>query len=234
MSVLGMQPDVMAKLILGVSILGGALMCFFGIRLFKIVLGLAGFVVGATVAAYFAVKFTSAAGAGPPAVSYPGFIQVLEAIPGDTVVLVWSIVGGVGGAALAVLVDPAGVFLLGAWLGQMVGEFATVGRAEGSRLMVLAILALIGGVLAMVMRKAITIVSTATIGSCALMFGMYGLLKKLSPHDAVTRLQWGDDTVVLLCCALVLALIGAYVQFTTAPKDKKEDPVYKKVRPKNA
>ena len=66
MSVLGMQPDVMAKLILGVSILGGALMCFFGIRLFKIVLGLAGFVVGATVAAYFAVKFTSAAGAGPP------------------------------------------------------------------------------------------------------------------------------------------------------------------------
>ena len=58
MSFLGISQDVASKIILSAAILGGSILCFFGIRLFKVVLCVAGLVIGATLAAYFAVKFT--------------------------------------------------------------------------------------------------------------------------------------------------------------------------------
>ena len=232
MSFLGMSPEVASKVFLSTAILGGAVMCFFGVRLFKGVLCLAGLTIGATVAAYVAMKYALPPEQVPP-FTYAGLITVIQTVPDQTVVLVCAIVGGIGGALLAGLVHHAGVFLLGAWLGQIVAEFATVGASDRSRIMVLAILALIGGVLAMVMRKTITVLSTAVIGSCGLMFGMYALLKQFSPEQAVRGLQQsGNDLFVLLGCAAVLAAIGGYVQFATAPKEKPEEPVYKKVKKK--
>ena len=230
MSFLGMPPDVVSKIFLSTAILGGAVMCFFGLRLFKAVLCLAGLVIGATVAAYIGMRYALPAEQVPP-FTYAGLITVMRAVPEQTVVLVCAVVGGIGGALLAGLVHHAGVFLLGAWLGQIVAEFTMAGSSDRSRIMVLAILALIGGVLAMIMRKTITIISTAVIGSCGLMFGMYALLKRFPAEEAVKGLQrGGNDLYVMLGCAGVLAAIGVYVQFTMAPEEKKEEPVYKKVK----
>ena len=227
-----MPPDVASKVFLSTAIVGGAVMCFFGVRLFKAVLCLAGLVIGATVAAYVAMRYTLPA-EQVPQFTYAGLITVMKAVPDQTVVLVCAIVGGIGGALLAGLVHHAGVFLLGVWLGQIVAEFTMAGSSDRARIMVLAILALIGGVLAMIMRQAITIISTAVIGSCGLMFGMYALLKRFSAEQAVRGLQQGgNDLFVLLGCAGVLAAIGIYVQFTMAPDEKKPEPVYKKVKKK--
>lgn len=233
MAILGMPPGSVSKIILGLAILGGAVMCFFGIRLFRVVLCVAGLVLGAAVAAYLAVYYTVPADQVPPP-TYAGLMTAIELAPSQTVLLVWTVAGGVAGALLLVFLHHAGVFVLGAWLGKMLAELTTAGTSRASHLMVLAILVLIGGVLALVMRKTIIIVSTALNGACALMFGIYGLLQKSpSPQQAVNALrQPGNDRYVLLSCAVILAVIGTYVQFATAPKDKKEDQVYKKVKPK--
>jgi len=239
-----MPPEIVSKIILSLAILGGAVMCFFGIRLFRVVLGVAGLVLGAAVAAYFAVYYTVPADQVPPP-TYAGLMTAIELAPSQmtaielapsqTVLRVWAVVGGVAGALLSVFLHHAGVFVLGAWLGKIVAELTTAGTSRASHLMVLAILVLIGGVLALVMRKTIIIVSTALNGACALMFGLYALLQKTpSPQQAVDALRLpGSDRYVLLGCAVILAVIGTYVQFATAPKDKKGDPVYKKVKPKN-
>lgn len=234
MAILGMPPEIVSKIILSLAILGGTVMCFFGIRLFRVVLGVAGLVLGAAVAAYFAVYYTVPADQVPPP-TYAGLMTAIELAPNQTVLLVWAVVGGAAGALLSFFLHHAGVFVLGAWLGKIVAELTTAGTSRASHLMVLAILVLIGGVLALVMRKTIIIVSTALNGACALMFGLYALLQKTpSPQQAVDALrQPGNDRYVLLGCAVILAVIGTYVQFATAPKDKKGDPVYKKVKPKN-
>jgi len=232
-SLFGMPPEIGAKVVLSIAILGGAMMCFFGIRLFRVVLCVAGLVIGATVAAYFAVKLTLPAGEVPPPPTYAALMSAIKTAPSETFVLVWAVVGGVVGALLSLLTHQVGVFLLGAWLGKMVAELTTAGSSNQSSMMVLAILVLIGGVLAIVMRKTIIIVSTAFNGAFALMFGMYALLKHRSPEWAAQDLQkGGHDLYVLLGCTAVMALIGGYVQFATAPSEKKEDPVYKKVKGK--
>ncbi|MFH1730018.1 MAG: DUF4203 domain-containing protein [Planctomycetota bacterium] len=224
----------MSNIILSLAILGGAVMCFFGIRLFKVVLGVAGLVLGAAVAAYFAVYYTVPPEQVPPP-TYAGLMTAIELAHSPMVLFVWAVAGGVAGALLSVFLHHAGVFVLGAWLGKMLAELTTAGTSRASHMMVLAILVLIGGVLALVMRKTIIIVSTALNGACALMFGVYALLQKSpSPQQAVNALrQPGNDRYVLLGCAVILAVIGTYVQFATAPKEKKEDPVYKKVKPKS-
>ena len=233
MAILGMPPEIVSKIILSLAILGGAVMCFFGIRLFRVVLGVAGLVLGAAVAAYFAVYYTVPADQVPPP-TYAGLMLAIELAPSQTVLLVWTVAGGVAGALLSIFLHHAGVFVLGAWLGKMLAELTTAGTSRASHLMILAILVLIGGVLALVMRKTIIIVSTALNGACALMFGVYALLQKSpSPQQAVNALrQPGNDRYVLLGCAVILAVIGTYVQFATAPKEKKKDPVYKQVKPK--
>jgi len=232
-AILGMPPGMVSKIILSSAILGGAVMCFFGIRLFRVVLCMAGLVLGAAVAAYFAVYYTVPADQVPPP-TYAGLMLAIELAPNQTVLLVWTVAGGLAGALLSIFLHHAGVFVLGAWLGKMLAEVTTAGTSRASHLMVLAILVLIGGVLALVMRKTIIIVSTALNGACALMFGIYALLQKSpSPQQAVNALrQPGNDRYVLLGCAVILAVIGTYVQFATAPDEKKKDPVYKKVKPK--
>ena len=233
MSFLGVPGDVVSKVCLGSAILGGAIMCFFGFRLFKVVLCLAGLLVGAAAAAYFALWHQLPDGSALPPLTYLGLIEVAKKAQGQTVIIVCTTVGGIGGALLAGLVHQAGVFLLGAWLGQLVAQLTMAGSSNRATLMVTAILVLIGGVLAIIMRKTITIVSTGVIGSSGLMFGMYTLLKGMPVERAARTLQkGGNDLYVLLGCASVLAVIGIYVQFAMAPEGRPPEPVYKKVKKK--
>jgi len=227
------SPDVASKIILSVAILGGAALCFFGCRLFKFALGIAGFACGAAVAACVALALTSPDKI-QAAQGYPGIIQALANSPNRTVLTVWAGAGGVAGAILSVLMHQVGVFVLGAWLGTMLANMTMVRATTNSYLIVVAILGLMGGVLALILRKTIMVLSTAFNGAMALMFGMYALLKSYRPSEALTELQkFGNDAYVVLGCTIILGAIGGFVQFVMMPKkevlykraksDKKDD-----------
>src|SRR3984885_8730241 len=81
-------------------VLGGALSCFAGYRLFKIVLGIYGFVLGAMLA-------SSAMG-----------------VTNTTGMIVASLVGGVCGALLLMFAYFIGIALVGAGLGALVAHVA--------------------------------------------------------------------------------------------------------------
>lgn len=231
MTFLGIPVEVASKIVLTAAILGGALMCFFGNRLFKVALGAAGFVAGSAIAAYAAWRYPAAPWTIPADMTYPQIVSAISGALDQTAVLVLALSGGVVGALLCVLMHRVGVFVLGVWLGAMLANVTMVQAQVGNYLMVLAILGLIGGVLALIMRQPILIISTALSGALALMFGIFALLKRYSPEQAFNALQDpGNDAYVLLGCAVLLAVIGGYVQFSTAPGQKKEGSVYKKVK----
>jgi Domain of unknown function (DUF4203) len=87
-------PQDVLNLIIGLGIVLGAVQCFFGYRIFKFILGLTGFIVGAALA-----------GAVGYAISHEEAVAFLA-----------GIVGGAIGAALFVALYFVGIFLIGAFL----------------------------------------------------------------------------------------------------------------------
>ena len=80
--------------------------CFFGYRIFKIVLGILGFISGASVAARIALDVFGG---------------------GQVVAILAGLVGGIIGAILVGVFYFIGIFLLGAWLGSLLGILLTGG-----------------------------------------------------------------------------------------------------------
>ena len=216
-----MSMTVVAKVALSVAVLGGVLMCFFGLRLFKVALGTGGFVVGALIAAYCAWRYPATPAVMRDVKSYLDILGAMLRSPERTTYIVWACAGGVAGAIVSVLLDKVGMFVLGVCLGGMLANVLMAQMTPSTYLMGLAILGLFGGIVALAMRRPIVIVSTALNGALALMFGIYALLKNQSPGQAVNSLSlFRNDTYVFLACALVLGAVGVYVQFSTAPKEK--------------
>ena len=231
-SFLGLPPEVLSRLLLGGAILGGAAMCFFGTRLFKVALGIGGFTFGLVVAAYVVWKQTASVDEVNAAVTYPDTIAAILDASNPTVIAVCAGAGAVAGAVLSVLMHEVGIFVLGAWLGALFVNTTMVSASADAHLIVLAILGLIGGVLALMIRETIVVLSTALNGALALMFGIYALFKQYTPEEAVLELKgFGNDAYVILGCTVILASVGVYVQLSTMPQEK-DDPVYKRVNKK--
>jgi len=223
-----LPPEVVANTILCVALVLGAAMCFFGWRLFRFALALAGFACGAALSAYLAWRFSAPADAVAAANTYPAILDAMAAAPNPIVLGVWAGCGGVAGAVLSAFLDVVGVFALGAWLGATLAHATMTEQTLDVYMMTLAILAVIGGVLALLMRRPLVVISTALNGALAMMFGVYALFKNISPLDALTELKaLGNDTFVLLGLTVILGAIGAYVQFSTAPEPDEKKPAKK-------
>jgi uncharacterized protein DUF4203 len=229
------SPDIMAKILLSAAVLGGTALCFFGLRLFKIAFGIAGLAAGALLAAYFGWRFSTPPEVVALAKTYPDVLDAILHADNKAVIYVWAVSGGIAGGLLSAFLQQVGVFVLGAWLGQLAASLSMANATAQSYWMVVAILGLIGGVLALVMRKSIIVLSTGMNGATALMFGIYSLIKDVTPKQALVELRkFGNDAWVMLGCAAILAFVGCYVQFTTAPDEKHEEEIYKKVKPKRS
>ena len=131
-----------------VLLLGGALSCFAGYRLFKVVLGIYGFILGATLA-------SSMMGAS-----------------NTTGMVVGAIVGGIAGAIILVFAYFIGIALVGAGLGALVAHvgWGYVGVGDPPPLAVIA-LAVLGAIGAMLLQRYVIIVSTAFGGAWTLLLG---------------------------------------------------------------
>jgi hypothetical protein len=129
-------------------VLTGALACFAGYRLFKLVLGIYGFLIGAA----FASSMVA---------------------PSNTIgMIVAAIVGGAAGAVILVFAYFVGVALLGAALGWLVLHVVWTQISVGEPPWIaVAILAAIGAIGAMFVQRYVIIVSTAFAGAWTIIVG---------------------------------------------------------------
>ena len=130
-------------------VLGGALSCLAGYRLFKIVLGIYGFVLGAMLA-------SSAMG-----------------VTNTTGMVVASLVGGVLGAMLLMFAYFIGIALVGAGLGALIAHVAwsSVGKGGDPPAIAVIVLSLVGSIGAMFLQRYVIIVATAFGGAWTMLVG---------------------------------------------------------------
>jgi len=129
-------------------ILGGALSCFAGYRLFKIVLGIYGFILGAMLG------------------------SSMMGVSNTTGMVVASLIGGVAGAAILMFAYFVGIALVGAGLGALVAH-VTWGyvRSGDPPAIVVILLAIAGSVAAMLLQRYVIIVATAFGGAWTVIVG---------------------------------------------------------------
>ena len=180
-------------------ILGGALTCFAGYRLFTIVLGIYGFILGALLASSM-MGVTNTGG-----------------------MIVAALVGGIGGALILVFAYFVGVALVGAGLGALVAHvgWGYVGTGDPPAVTVI-VLSIVGAIGAMLLQRYVIIVSTAFGGAWTLIVG--GLAAAAGRGAA--RLPSTADVWILYPLTpapgqrwvpfawVVLGLIGTGVQFS--------------------
>lgn len=129
-------------------VLGGALSCFAGYRLFRVVLGLYGFILGAM------------------------FASSMMGITNTVGMLAAAIVGGLLGAAILVFAYFIGIALVGAGLGALVAHVAWPQAGTGDPPVMLVIaLAIAGAIGAMFLQRYVIIVGTAFAGAWTVIVG---------------------------------------------------------------
>ena len=175
---------------------GGLVSCFAGYRLFRVVLSIYGFILGALLA-------TSIAGAGTTGT-----------------LLIWALVGGLAGAAILNLAYFLGVVLVGASIGAML---ATVlfGRGGGDpHMLVVVLFAIAGAVAASMLQRYVIVAGTAFGGAWTALVGAMALVgdkaaaKAASTNDVwvVYPLDPAPGRKWLPIAWLVLGLAGLVVQ----------------------
>jgi hypothetical protein len=182
--------------IAGLLVLGGLLACFFGYRLFRIVLGVYGFYFGAMVTTQFMA-------------------------PTNTWALVLAgVVGGLVGAVLMVAAYFIGVGLVGAFLAALVLNAGWRFVGGDPPTLVLVIVCVIGALAALSIQRWVVIFGTAIAGSWTLIVGALALMGDAGAMRAASA---GDVWVLypldplptrwwLLPAWLVIALVGVIVQ----------------------
>ena len=132
-----------------VLLLGGVLACFAGYRLFRVVLGIYGFILGAMLA------------------------SSVMGVSNTTGMIVAATLGGIGGALVLVFAYFIGIALVGAALGALVVApvgWGYVGAGDPPPLVVIA-LSVLGAIGAMLLRRYVSIVATAFFGAWMVVVG---------------------------------------------------------------
>jgi len=183
-------------------VLGGVLACFAGHRLFRIVLAIYGFILGAMMA------------------------SSVMGITNTTGMLVAAAVGGLVGAGILVFAYFIGIALAGAGLGAFVAHIGYgYVRPGDPPVAVVIVLAVCGALVAMVLQRYVVIVVTAFAGAWTVILG--GLA--LAGDMRVLRAAAGDVWILYPLTAatgrawvpaawIVLGLVGTGMQLGVTGK----------------
>ena len=187
-----------------VLILGGIVSCFFGYRLFRIVLAFSGFILGAMLASsVFGVSDT-----GP--------------------MLVAAVLGGLVGAAILFAAYFVGVALVGAGLGAAVANIAFSASDRDPHVLIVVLCAIAGAVAAMYLQRYFIIVGTAFGGAWTI---IVGAMAAIGDRQALAAAAKNDVWVMypldpapgrrwVPIVWIALSLIGAAVQVGWTGGDK--------------
>ncbi len=184
---------------------GGLLACFAGYRVFRVVLAIYGFILGALLSS-----------------SFMGSEQTLW------MVLAW-VGGGLAGALILLVAYFAGVALLGAGIGAGAAHLIWASLSSEPGIFIVIGFAIVGALGALALQRYVIIVTTAfggaqtaVIGAAALM-GDSGAVRAASqavyrvyPIDPIPNTYW--DAAI----ALALGIIGVIVQVMVTAKGKKQ------------
>ena len=187
-----------------ILLIGGVLSCFAGYRIFRIVLGIYGFILGALLA-------SSAMG------TEQTFWMVVAALA-----------GGVIGALILILAYFVGVALLGAGIGAFVANliWAAIGREP--HVFIVILFAVSGALGALALQRYVIIGATSFGGAWTTIVGAMALLGSRAAADAATRNDvWlvypldpapGQRWVIFVWIALGFA--GLITQLTVTAKGR--------------
>jgi len=191
-----------AALLLVVS---GLVSCFAGYRVFRVVLGIYGFIFGALMAS-----------------SLMGTDQTLQMIGA-------AIVGGLIGAAVLVLAYFVGVALIGAGVGALVANaiWTSLGREPG--MIVVVVLASVGALGALALQRYVIVVSTAFGGAWTAIVGGFALAGDRAAGRAAARndvwLAYPFDPAPgqrwVIAAWLLAGLVGTIVQLGVTARGRK-------------
>jgi hypothetical protein len=187
-------------------VLGGALACFAGYRLFKIVLGIYGFVLGAMLA------------------------SSVMGVTNTTGMIVAALAGGIAGALLLMFAYYIGIALVGAGLGALVAHAAWGNVGSGDPPVVaVVVLSILGAISAMFLQRYVIIVATAFGGAWTVIVGGLAVAGDRSAARAASA---GDVWILYPTTAppgqkwvpvawILLGLIGTGVQLGITGRKRK-------------
>ena len=187
-----------------VLLLGGLLACFAGYRVFRVVLAIYGFILGALLAS-----------------SFMGTEQTLWMI------LAW-VGGGIAGALILLVAYFAGVALLGAGIGAAAAHMIWAAFKSEPAVLVLILFSIAGALGALALQRYVIIIATAFGGAQTALVGAAALLGDSSAAQAASRAVYRvypldpmPNTYWDATAALVLGAVGVLVQLAVTAKGKK-------------
>lgn len=188
-----------------VLLAGGLLSCFAGYRVFRIVLGIYGFILGALLAS-----------------SAMGTDHTLYMVGA-------ALVGGIVGALILILAYFVGVALIGAGIGALVANLAGAALGREPHVAVVILLAVLGALGALALQRYVIIAATGFGGAWTAIVGALALAGERTASQAAGRTDvWlayplnpapGQRWVVFAW--LALGLVGVIVQLTVTARNKK-------------
>ena len=187
-----------------VLLLGGLLACFAGYRLFRIVLAIYGFILGALLAS-----------------SFMGTEQTMS------MVLAW-IAGGILGALILLVAYFAGVALLGAGIGAAAAHLVFAAFKSEPGVVVLILFSVAGALAALALQRYVIIIATGFGGAQTALVGAAALLGDPGAAEAAARAVYRvypldplPNTYWDATAAIVLGAVGVIVQLAITAKGRK-------------
>jgi Domain of unknown function (DUF4203) len=187
-----------------ILLVGGLLACFAGYRIFRVVLGIYGFILGALFAS-----------------------NVVGGEQSGAMMLAAAIGGGLVGALLLVAAYFIGVALIGAGLGAGAANLIWAAIGGEPHIAVVIVLAVLGALAALRLQRYVIIVTTAFGGAQTVVVGAAALMGNRAAASAAARaiytvypLNPMPDTMLDALAAVVLGIAGVAVQLLVTAKGK--------------
>ena len=187
-----------------ILLLGGLLACFAGYRIFRIVLGIYGFILGVLLAT-----------------SIVGTESAMWTV-------VASIVGGLIGALILIAAYFVGVALIGAGLGAMAANLIWAAIGGEPHVLAVVVLAIVGALAALALQRYVIIIATAFGGAQTVVVGAAALMGDRGAAEAAARTVYSvyplnpvPGSAMDQAAALGLGLVGILVQLFVTAKGKK-------------
>ena len=187
-----------------ILLLGGLLACFAGYRVFRVVLAIYGFILGALLAS-----------------SVWGTEQTALMIGA-------AVVGGIVGALILIAAYFAGVALLGAGIGALASNAIWASLGGEPHVAVVILFSIAGALGALALQRYVIIIATAfggaqtaVVGAAALMGDRWAIetakrtVYGVYPLDPIPSTRWD------FIAAIVLGIVGLLVQLMVTGKKKK-------------
>lgn len=175
----------------------GAVNCFSGYRLFKILLAVTGFLIGANISWTIALNVTDGS---------------------KIIAIISAILGGIIGALIVSLLYFVGIFFFGAFFAYFLGSMFLSMFADNSPLLFLIISSILGGIIALFLQKLIIIMATSIGGAWYIILGISKFFG-ISMMNAQTIINihglnlQNKNQIFIFLIWLILSISGIIIQF---------------------